>query len=799
MPAEELERLEINIGGDASQLEQASSSAVRALRGLEQRVGGVAQSIKRSLGMATGSMSKGISQATSAQRVKVENLTRIMEATNAQIIAQQQKLAAMREKYSTASSMTSSPRASSAAIKLQESIAATESRIASLIAKSDAAAASIWKLEDAMGAAGGAGVQQAEGENKAAAGAKSITRNASAAGKSVSAAADRMKRAMSPVNNMMRLVARSIRGVLVSLLLYKSFMAVAKFTASAAMANKRFSASLAQIKGNLLTAFAPIYQAIMPMLNSLAQGLATVTGYIASFVAALFGKTASQAQQTASSMYDAANATNDQADALKNAGKAARGALASFDELNDITRESAGSGATGGAVTAPLAPNFSQTLGKPEWIKTALTWLEKLKAAAQPTVEAMKRLWDALAPVRDFVWVNLKNFYEDALKPIGLWILGKGLPSFLDTTRELVESIAWEDITNSIGRLWKALTPFAVKIGEGLLWFYDQAIAPITKWAMNNLVPLVIDDVTNAIDRMSAIADAAKPVFMWLWDNFLQPIGKWTGEVFVAAYKRINEQTKNFTDWIKKNQSTVESITAAVVAFFAAWTIGKLISDIPKMIESIKGVMTVLGNLNWKMLAISAAIAGITYVVVEVAKAWPKMAPNQKIFTVISALVGAVGLLAATFAVLHGSIKMGLIGAAAAAAGIVGVLAIANNAVDQQQQKANSYKISGYAAGGFPDVGQIFLARERGPEMVGSMKGRPAVANNDQIVAGIEQGVYNAVLAALSDANQGAGGNRQTIVDGQMVVNDTVFGRLVVNAIRHEERRTGRCYLVPGT
>nr|DAE53421.1 MAG TPA: minor tail protein [Caudoviricetes sp.] len=59
-------------------------------------------------------------------------------------------------------------------------------------------------------------------------------------------------------------------------------------------------------------------------------------------------------------------------------------------------------------------------------------------------------------------------------------------------------------------------------------------------------------------------------------------------------------------------------------------------------------------------------------------------------------------------------------------------------------------KIFGFADGGFPDAGQLFLAREAGAEMVGSMGGHTAVANNDQIVEGIREGVE----AAMERQNQ---------------------------------------------
>ena len=50
----------------------------------------------------------------------------------------------------------------------------------------------------------------------------------------------------------------------------------------------------------------------------------------------------------------------------------------------------------------------------------------------------------------------------------------------------------------------------------------------------------------------------------------------------------------------------------------------------------------------------------------------------------------------------------------------------------------------GFAAGGFPVQGDLFIANEQGAELVGSMNGRTAVANNDQIVEGIQRGVAEA-------------------------------------------------------
>lgn len=47
-------------------------------------------------------------------------------------------------------------------------------------------------------------------------------------------------------------------------------------------------------------------------------------------------------------------------------------------------------------------------------------------------------------------------------------------------------------------------------------------------------------------------------------------------------------------------------------------------------------------------------------------------------------------------------------------------------------------------------MGQLFIANEAGPEMVGKMGNRNAVANNNQIVDGIKNGVFEAVLDAFN-------------------------------------------------
>lgn len=90
-----------------------------------------------------------------------------------------------------------------------------------------------------------------------------------------------------------------------------------------------------------------------------------------------------------------------------------------------------------------------------------------------------------------------------------------------------------------------------------------------------------------------------------------------------------------------------------------------------------------------------------------------------------------------------------------------------------------------YADGGFPDYGDLFIANEQGPELVGTIGNRTAVANSSSI----ETAIYNAVRSAMSDSAGGQSADIHVTVD---IDGDTV-GETVAryNAVRNR-RLNGR-------
>lgn len=92
--------------------------------------------------------------------------------------------------------------------------------------------------------------------------------------------------------------------------------------------------------------------------------------------------------------------------------------------------------------------------------------------------------------------------------------------------------------------------------------------------------------------------------------------------------------------------------------------------------------------------------------------------------------------------------------------------------------------LRGFASGGYPDTGEFFMARESGPEMVGRIGNRTAVANNDQIVEAIERGVYRATV----NANSGGSGTNYFNVN---VGNRKVYSGMA-QSVKNENNRYGK-------
>lgn len=168
--------------------------------------------------------------------------------------------------------------------------------------------------------------------------------------------------AIEQANKKMDKLSRRLKEVVKSALLFsvitKTLTIFKEWAKDVVMANEEARASIANLKGALLTLAQPIVNVIIPAFTALVNVITRVAAAAAKLTAKLFGQTAEQSSEAAEALYEQANAA-----------KTAEKSLASFDEINQLSGGSSGAGTSG---ESNIKPNFNFT----ELIKEQMSELE---------------------------------------------------------------------------------------------------------------------------------------------------------------------------------------------------------------------------------------------------------------------------------------------------------------------------------------------------------------------------------------------------------------------------------------
>lgn len=226
--------------------------------------------------------------------------------------------------------------------------------------------------------------------------------------------------------------------------------------------NTAFASSLSQLKGVLLTAFQPIYDHIIPALTAFINGLTRAMAVVAQFIAALFGKTAKQAQASA-------KALNDEAESLEGTGEAAEkaaGSLAGFDEINIIQTETTKIGGTHSADEAHA--DFGYMFDEDQIPFDS--WGAAFDAFLGRILDGIPRLEAALGSFANKLNKHTQKVlvaftFPDVKKKVAT--LGKEIASALN---ELVGKINWPQLGQSLGAGLGLALMFLVSLIDTFDW-----------------------------------------------------------------------------------------------------------------------------------------------------------------------------------------------------------------------------------------------------------------------------------------------------------------------------------------
>lgn len=624
-----------------------------------------------------------------------------------------------------------------------------------------------------------------------------------AAGKAASSAGESVKKASSAFGSLSEAISKAKIGQFVNsigrIAMYRAIRAaikgvtsatkegiqnLAKYSAAinntdASSANatmSEYASTLLQVKNSVGAAIMPVLTALLPVVNTIADAFINAANAVNQFLQALNGK---------STFTKAKKNTVDYAKSLKGASGAAKElqkTLLGFDEINRLNDENKGGG--GGAAGADYSNMFEEAEvgGK---IKETATWIKdhfdeilsvaesigvaiaawKLSSALLKGISLLSGLeipknisvgisliFAGVAVAADnianilsgkygatSVESLIKEMISGALIGAGAVALGAGAWAF-PVAIALVMSITdiitnWDELSSSVEHFWEGVGDLFSGNSAGF-WnnitksMYDYLSADT--WG-NKLVDAIFGEGTVeqakknienglsmkdvAAQMLADIETALGGVGAWFENNVAAPIKvAWEGAASLlavkatTAYTSVTEKWRSLKTWFENNVSTPIKTT---------WNTA--CTTITTKVQTAKDKITgMFGNVGkWFEDNITSPIS------TKITGAWDKV-KNFWSNTITPSIQNAAATVSNFFS------------------GGVGVNLFPN------VFKKNGNKVGAYASGGFVTSGDLFMAREAGPEFVGSIGGRTAVANNDQIVEAVSDGVYRAMAPLVS-------------------------------------------------
>ena len=560
---------------------------------------------------------------------------------------------------------------------------------------------------------------------------------------------------------------------------------IAKGVSSANEVLSKYATQILYLKNSIAAALIPALQALYPVFEMVTNAIVKASNAINQFLSLLNGKTTyTKAQKQYVDYAESIDKSS------KKAKKSVQNLTASFDELNDITESTSNADEedfegmfTTSAIESDISDFYKKIkegFEKGDLSEVAVILSRKLNTAIKKVDDLIVGEWKERANK----WAKaLGSFIGTSIKNINFTLIGKTLADGLNLiTSSLLEFERQIDFTNLGAQIGNALWGMIMNInwadlGELLLNKVLNVFDVLKGFTGKMLEPIVADD------------GKTKPRIVAMVENIFNGFN----EALKANMGRIEDAGSTIGDFI----ITIFEFGAAVFGQSEFWNnladaLGRMFKKLadkfndPRFVESVTKFIVGLADVACKLIDAlnkSGLLQSVSNLITKVFE-------NKEVKEAMKSVSSGLGELAGQWFAIKFKLKWykayyEAMGAINSLSGFISGSGILNSLATMVGKLGGNR----YATGGFPEEGQMFIAREAGPELVGTMNGHTAVANNDQIIEGIRQASYQGMSQALAEQ----GGARQSNGNSQVVLNidGKRFAEATVDSMTNAMNRKG--------
>lgn len=553
--------------------------------------------------------------------------------------------------------------------------------------------------------------------------------------------------------------------------------------------------SLTQLKNSLATAFAPILNAIAPALNALIQKVNQAVSAIASLMAALTGKSVFTRAKKVNQDYAASLKSN--ASGAKKANeenKKLQKTLLGFDQINKLSDESDSqdtSGSGGGGVSpanmfeeVPVSNKVKDLVEKIKQAWKNADFTEIGRIAGRKLNEALGRIpWSSIQNTCNKIAKSIATFLNGFIEATDWNLVGETFAHGLNTAIDA----AYTFITNFD---WKQ---FGEAIADGINGFVDTFDASKLAQTISEYVKGILDVFIQAVENTDwkQVGEKIKEFivnidYAGISDRLFEGLGAVLGGLAQFLWGLIEDAWKSVVDWwhdtaYEDGEFTITGLLNGILdalANIAQWIYDHIFKPFIEGFKKAFGIhnpSTVMAEQG--KFTMEGFLKGIEDFAPSVIS-WFQSLPG-KITDAMGDLMelgkNAISNFVKGFTSVHIPVPHFETDGHVTIAGM--------------ETPIPKMKVNWYASGGFPAAGEMFVARESGPEMVGRMGSRSTVANNDQIITGIKKGVIEAMMQVYMATQPKVTEGEHIIYIEVKTENDEVLARAVKRGNAKLDRR----------
>ena len=400
-------------------------------------------------------------------------------------------------------------------------------------------------------------------------------------------------------------------------------------------------------------------------------------------------------------------------------------------------------------------------------------WIPLVVAGIAAAVAMVVMYWDEVVTWVSGAVVVISQFFTD------LW---NGIVSVWNDVATWFDTIVIQPIVGFFVGLWTSISTLASDCWNAIVAFFTPAF----QW-FAALFSSIFQTISDVFYNIGVIASGCWAIIQAVWGivtqwfntYLIQPVATffanlWTGiqNAAIAAWIGIKNVYTAIANWI--NTTIIQPVSTFFSNMWTGFVNGakSAWAGVQAIFSSLASFFKTIFQNAWAGIIKVFSVAGNIFVNI-------KNGIFAAFKSIVNGLIGGINqVVSIPFNAINGALSV------IRNIDILGLTPFAN-------LKSISIPAIPYLAqGGVLDAGQLFVAREAGPELVANAGRKTAVMNNDQIVESVSRGVYQAVVAAMGSSRG------DQVVEAK--VNDKVLFEVIVGRNRQETMRTGRSPLLGG-